>query len=59
MGFAKVGLKNMFWAMGNSIELLYIGRIKRKDTAKAKQEGFYCPTFAKPCPLAATKYKPN
>ena len=28
MGFAKVGLKNMFWALGNSIELLYIGRIK-------------------------------
>ena len=28
MGFAKVGLKNMLWALGNSIELLYIGRIK-------------------------------
>ena len=28
MGFAKVGLKNRFWALGNSIELLYIGRIK-------------------------------
>ena len=30
MGFAKVGLKNMFSAMGNSIELLYIGRINDK-----------------------------
>ncbi len=30
MGFAKVGLRNMFWALGNSIELLYIGRIKLK-----------------------------
>ena len=25
MGFAKVGLKNMFWALANSIELLYFG----------------------------------
>ena len=48
MGFAKVGLKNKLWALGNSIELLYIGRIKLKVTAKAKQGEFYCPTFAKP-----------
>jgi hypothetical protein len=34
---------------------LYIGRINTKDTAKARQEEFYFPTFPKPRTLAASK----
>jgi hypothetical protein len=35
------------------MELLYFGRIKTKDTAKARQKEFYFPTFPKPRTLAA------